>query len=386
MQKIASYIELAAGLQGMFLLVVLLYIPSKGYAANKVLALLLLSVSSLLLWCAVHDAQLLVQWPDLMGWGPALLFTIGPLLYLYIKALIHPHFTWKKRYYLHFIPCLIAIINFFPFYAKEFEEKQRIVLQHYTNHRHSTGADLLPGLHFLLYVAPGLLGLTSFRKEARQYFSGVHPIRLRWLNRLLWGFIVAYVLFVAIYFLTDLHLAGNAFMLAQSAFIFVIGYLGLKEPVVFGVDNHIPLAAGEGVYTEAGTPGNKKLKYEKSALPDSLLDQYEEALNKLMREEKPYQDSELGLKEMADKLSLSTHHLSQVLNQRLHITFYDYINRYRLEEVKEALQNPQKDHLTILALAFEAGFKSKSVFNEAFKKYTGMTPSAYKKKERSIRS
>jgi AraC-like DNA-binding protein len=76
---------------------------------------------------------------------------------------------------------------------------------------------------------------------------------------------------------------------------------------------------------------------------------------------------------------LSTHHLSQLLNQQLHITFYDYINQYRLEEVKQALWDPQEDHLTILALAFEAWFKSKSVFNEAFKKYTGITPSAYKK-------
>jgi AraC-like DNA-binding protein len=374
MQKLTSYIELAGGIQGLFLIIVLLAVPSRRNTANRILALLLLSMSGLLLWCAIHDAGQLVQWPDLMGWGPALLFTLGPLLYLYGQALTVPPFTWKNKYILHFIPCLVAVISFFPFYVKAFAEKQRIVLLHYQDHQHSTVADLLPGLHFLVYLIPVLTGFSSFRKKTPVSLPGIHSVQLQWLRQLLWGFTGMYGLFLIVYFLTHLHLAGNFFTIAQSAFIFVIGYQGLKEPAIFARNTSDPAAT-------TGTAGvsDEKVKYEKSALPAYLLTHYADALDQLMREEKLYLDSDLNLTQLAGRLSLPAHHLSQLFSQQLHTTFYDYINQHRLEEVKRALRNPQKNHLTILALAFEAGFRSKSAFNEAFKKETGMTPSTYKK-------
>jgi AraC-like DNA-binding protein len=119
-------------------------------------------------------------------------------------------------------------------------------------------------------------------------------------------------------------------------------------------------------------------KYQKSGMDTDELERNFARLGRLMADEKPYRDSELTLLSLATKLSLSPHHLSQLLNERVGKNFYDYINEYRVDEVKRELVNPQKSNFTILAIALECGFNSKSTFNTCFKKNTGLTPSQYR--------
>lgn len=97
-----------------------------------------------------------------------------------------------------------------------------------------------------------------------------------------------------------------------------------------------------------------------------------------MEREKIYQNPELKLTDLAAHLELSPHYLSQLLNIHVGENFYDFINRRRVEEFKESLNDPTKQHFNLLGLAYEAGFNSKAAFNNAFKKYTGMTPSEFR--------
>ena len=99
-----------------------------------------------------------------------------------------------------------------------------------------------------------------------------------------------------------------------------------------------------------------------------------------MEREKPYLDANLTLQELAGRVSISLNHLSQLLNERLNQTFFDFVNSYRVQEAKRELCNPAKAHLTILAIAYDVGFNSKSSFNSAFKKHTGITPSEFKRR------
>ena len=98
-----------------------------------------------------------------------------------------------------------------------------------------------------------------------------------------------------------------------------------------------------------------------------------------MKVEKPYLDGDLSLPKLVEQFDVHPNYLSQVINEREHKNFYDYVNAYRVEEFKRLISDPQKRNLTILALAFECGFKSKSAFNKCFKKMTGQTPSEYMK-------
>ena len=93
-----------------------------------------------------------------------------------------------------------------------------------------------------------------------------------------------------------------------------------------------------------------------------------------MEEEKFFLDVNLGLKDLAGKINLHPNKLSWLLNERVGKNFYNFINSYRLKEFQEKAIDPQNQHLSLLGLAYESGFNSKSVFNEYFKKNTGLTP------------
>ena len=98
-----------------------------------------------------------------------------------------------------------------------------------------------------------------------------------------------------------------------------------------------------------------------------------------MSEKKPYLENELTLAKLAEMLSVPQHHLSQILNEKLNQNFFDFVNNYRIQEAKKLLVSPDGGLLTILAIAEEVGFNSKSAFNNAFKKVTNTTPSEFRK-------
>ncbi len=124
----------------------------------------------------------------------------------------------------------------------------------------------------------------------------------------------------------------------------------------------------------------QKRKYKKSLLDPALLDDYREQLEGLMKREEPFLDPALTLRSLAEGVNMPPNQLSQLLNEGFDKNFSEYVNSYRLETFKEKANDRSLRHLTILALAFDSGFNSKTVFNTFFKKSMGMTPSAYWKK------
>ena len=120
-----------------------------------------------------------------------------------------------------------------------------------------------------------------------------------------------------------------------------------------------------------------KKKYKKSLLDRKLIDQYKQQLKTLMSEKEPYLNSELTLRVLAEMMEIPPNHLSQLLNEGFDKNFSEYINSYRLETFKSKVADPSLKHLTILGLAYESGFNSKTVFNTFFKKVMGKTPRAY---------
>lgn len=130
---------------------------------------------------------------------------------------------------------------------------------------------------------------------------------------------------------------------------------------------------------EDAVPGVPREKYRTSALLPETVQHVLPRLNKLLDQEKIYLDPELTLKKLAAQLNVHYNHLSQIINEHLGKSFNDYINSYRIEEAKRKLQDPEEARKTVLEIAYDTGFYSKSVFNTAFKKFTGMTPTQYKK-------
>ena len=119
-------------------------------------------------------------------------------------------------------------------------------------------------------------------------------------------------------------------------------------------------------------------RYERSGLTDRQAERLKNTLTTAMERDRLWRDSNLTLADLADRLSTTPHKLSEVLNSQLGQTFYDFVNGYRVREVQRRIAAGEAQRVTMLALALDAGFASKSTFNVVFKKHTSQTPSNYR--------
>jgi AraC-like DNA-binding protein len=161
--------------------------------------------------------------------------------------------------------------------------------------------------------------------------------------------------------------------------VFALGVLALRHNEDIGLAAMSQGAARERPAREADE-GLTAEKYARSGLTPERAAALRSRLDHLMMTEKQYLNSDLSLADLADRLGISTHHLSQLLNEELQATFYDYVNRLRVEEVRRMMSDPAHQDEKILSLAFSAGFNSKAAFNAAFKRLTGCTPREYRQK------
>jgi AraC-like DNA-binding protein len=103
-----------------------------------------------------------------------------------------------------------------------------------------------------------------------------------------------------------------------------------------------------------------------------------------MQTEKPFLNPTLKINDLADSLSIPSKNLSQVINQEFGNNFFDFVNKYRVEEAKLKIINSNGNGRTILDILFDSGFNSKAAFNRAFKKHTGYTPSQFKNQQETV--
>lgn len=119
-------------------------------------------------------------------------------------------------------------------------------------------------------------------------------------------------------------------------------------------------------------------KYAKSGLAEKQLTDYKHTLRRLMRDDEIYLRPGLTLPRLAEAVGCSVNHLSQVINSGFGVSFFDFINRHRVEHAKALLENLE-DHSAVLKIAFSVGFNSNSAFYAAFKKHVGMTPAEFRR-------
>jgi len=160
----------------------------------------------------------------------------------------------------------------------------------------------------------------------------------------------------------------DGLFLSLSVFVILIGYYGLKQKVIFFAESII---VSDDI-TEVQT------KYSSSRLKDSDAKLFVEKINNHMTLSKPYLNPDLTLLQLASDLGITPHILSQIINDQYKLNFFDFVNEYRVREFKDAVVDPKNKSFSLLGIAFECGFNSKSAFNRMFKKSTGLTPSQFK--------
>jgi len=299
-------------------------------------------------------------------------FLFGPLLFLYTRSITFADFKVKLKDLLHALPFLVYnFLMFFNYYLLGHEAKRRLL----------ESGSLFPGwlsffinlfmnVQILIYIAASLFILFDYRKAVKKYYSSIESLNLSWLEWVLYAFVIMWLIDLT-NFVVFRTIGGSKlffqlmnFISLSINFVFanVILFKSLRHPEIF-------------VESEE----KNKIKYEKSTLTKDESEKFLGILTDYMKTEKPYFTSSLTVGELAKKIDIPVKYLSQIINENFNQNFFDFINSYRIEEAKNILLNSQENKKTVLEILYEVGFNSKSVFNTAFKKNTGLTPTQFKK-------
>ncbi len=283
-------------------------------------------------------------------WEMSSAFAHCVFLYFYVKHTITKS-KFRLKDSLHFTPFLLSIILFFLF--PETTSKYFILIMSVLT------------LYILVYFTAAIRLVIAYKKTNKTSI-GPSP-DLAWL-----------ILVITITIL------GHFIKIIPIIF----GYINQRE-VNMTIVNIVILAllnvlAIKAVRLELNffkkREKNKSETYATYNLKESEINLLKEKLLSLMEDKKLYLSPDLTLKDLSEQLDSPSHYLSFLLNTKFNQNFYEFINTYRLEEVKKELLNPRNKHLSIYAIASDCGFNSQSTFNRFFRQKTGFTPSQYREK------
>lgn len=363
-----SAVLIASASQCVFLVLLLLTRKSNNRAAQRILVALLLVLLAITVHNLWYAGRIYYVYPRTAGLGRGLSLIVGPLFYLYTRAITDVHFRFHWKQLLHLIPYLLvtAVIQSQQ-YSESIDEGIALVDSFMSTGLKATPLSLgrftLYSLQMLVYVFLARNIVKSAMNKATDYHIPVVK-RGRWImkvNLLLIAVSLILVVSMLNALITGLYgyYANFWLTLAYSLFIYLIAYQA--------VSNSKALLPDFNKKYSSINLGEKK---------NELLDR----LIELFEEEKIFLHPQLKLADVAGHLQTSPHILTSLINQELGKTFFELLNQYRVEEFILRARNPEFAHLSIMGIAQEVGYKSKSSFNTAFKKQMGTTPSEYLKK------
>lgn len=373
------------GSQGL-ILVALLFSRKNNKQAN-----LFLGSYLVLLLALIFIKTFLKPTPGQFETSPQLLlapysiwFLAAPLPYFYVRTLLGRPFELRGQTMLHVIPFVLVLpgLLLYPLPASLPDSLE------WTNNlpvskEFSLFFSLAIIIAQLIYVILALRLVYTHSPEVKSDYSAAEATHLRWLRTLMLLIISTFVLSIAAEIMVYAELRSWRFFYNISFYgimimFYLISYKAVTQPQLFKQINPYDTV------TSAVTDHPEFVKYEKNKLSQAQANTYCQRLVSLVEDQKVFLNPNLTLQDLADQLDITKHHLSQVLSSMLHQNFYQFVNGYRVRHVQNHLQNQDKSNLSLLGLAMESGFNSKSAFNRAFKNHTGMTPSAYVKQLSTI--
>ncbi|WP_343697500.1 AraC family transcriptional regulator [Flavobacterium sp.] len=300
-----------------------------------------------------------------------------PLFYLFVLAVCYSDFQLKWKHLLHGFPFILVNLIFLPrFYlAGEIEKIQFFKV-------HNQMPEMLffhaiVEFQYVFYIVGVFLILRKYKELYLENYANTSFSTYVWLFQMTSVFLIAHIVVILKTLLryTDYN---NTFIWANV----LVGSIALLITCWFIMKalNHPELFRGI----------NSKLKLTKDILPESttkndseniqndLIQTQIHALRDYMTEKEPYLDQSLTIQELANQINIPVRDLSVLINHHIDQHFFDFVNEYRIQKAMHILKDASKKELTVLEILYEVGFNSKSSFNTSFKKYTNLTPTAYR--------
>ncbi len=382
-----NIVALLGAMQGLLLAAVLVT-KARNRTANRLLAAAVLSFTVYLV-CAVYYAAGLVQvWPHLFGVSYPLPFLFGPLVYMYAVTASDRSRRLRRLDALHLVPFVLAVLAGLPIYLLSGADKIALfqALGRGARPWLLRVADPFKLVSGMTYATAAILFLRRHAERVKDSYSHIERVNLRWLFWLSAAGAAIWLLALTLQLaeaLTGVPIPSDDFVaLAVAVMVYAIGYMGLRQPEVceFASSDLVPAGAAPSPTPTADSRADAEAetpRYERSGLSDWEAASLKKKLLAAMETGDAWRNSELTLADLAAQLSTTPHKLSAVLNAHLGQSFYDFVNGYRVRAVQQRLAQGGKAP-KLLVLAMDAGFASKSTFNDVFKKHTGQTPSAYR--------
>ena len=325
--------------------------------------------------------------PDLTNMYIPFAFGIAPSFFLYVKQLVAPlnvvkpqssqqksiHWSW------HYISILVAMIFCSPYYFLDSDLKlERLLspvgtLEHLGVYTVGPSIALLAVLPFsLCYIVLVMRMLNSHLSNVKAYFSNIENKDLSWLR---WSVILFFIVFILATVqlfipsvISDSGFTRSIFLIFEFVWLSVFATLAIKQKTIYK-DNQQLLSIKESQLQQ-------QTKYSRSKMNETDMSRIALKLKKAMEEDELQLNPTLTLRKLSDVTGIPENNISQVLNMKIGMGYYDFINYWRVQTACEKLRNTNE---SLLEITYGVGFNSRSTFNLAFKKHTGKTPSGYRK-------
>lgn len=332
--------------------------------ANILLALFLL------IWASFWMDEVLGM-IGIKTYSPTLIETLGViqtfaaiLFYFSVLYYTNPYRKLRKKDSLHMIiPILVAVVTLFDIEIGERFDSYRLFV-------------VVLLIQAAFYILVSLLLLQRHEKRIEFFNSNRELVDLKWIKQIIFS-LIAISIFIIVYNLIisegNLNIFGNGFSLIILLFL---AYNTLKQKEIFLISEE----ELEKVLEEK----SQEQKGKQKLLSDQEIIVLRDKLESLMKEKRPYLEGDLSLSKLSEFIEITPHHLSYLLNEGFNKNFFQYVNHYRVEEAKKLLLSEEYRHISIIGIAYDSGFNSKTAFNTVFKKETGMTPSLFKKNSASL--
>jgi len=335
--------------------------------ANRLLAGALLCGVCRQFLLTMQISGALASLPDLFRTSFPFQMLAIPMFYFYVRALTTSEFTLSRKHAIHLIPFVGALTWDFAVPASG----DALFVHLYAR-------VVVKVLVAIPYLIRAHRHVRTFARESQNYLSDLSHLRLSWLRTLL----------IAVYAVIGVDILDVVtgpqipawYLLPPVGLISVmaLAYFSLKISPVFARETQ--RQKQDSSTDDLRVVGEKAAeeKKEPSRLSDEQLERQKERLIQVLKSQSLYLNAELRLSDLASALDVRPYRVSEILSRGLQTSFYDLINRYRVSHAQKLLISPDSSFLNLLGIAMESGFKSKSVFNDAFRKVTGMTPSEFR--------
>ncbi len=310
-----------------------------------------------------------------------------PLLFIFVISVLYSDFKLKPKHLLHLLPFAASALVLMPrFYLAGYDDKITLFVDH--KHRfEGTFSIVLAHLQSVFYIIAIFVILQKYRKILLQNYSISDKFNYKWLMQMN---IILSILFVVstvknYYKYWDL---GNEITLYRlSITVALLGFIcwitlkAMYAPRIFtGIDSQLQLVSPLQTSSVLNISEN---------IPPVENFEYSWQINRVreyMLKHEPFLNPDLTIQNLADQLEMNVRDLSLLINQQLNRNFYDFIAQYRVDKAKDMLKMNNGKKLTILKVLYHVGFNTKSSFNTSFKKFTGLTPTEYRRMHQESRS